>query len=78
MMAKSVLGRSALPLYASVLPRSCTRGEVAVEGFSEVLAKEVGSLGIKVTIIEPGASAPIGPATHDQSCAASPMSSRSG
>src|SRR6202046_2563591 len=27
----------------------------AVEGFSEVLAKEVGPLGVKVTIIEPGA-----------------------
>ncbi|MCX5497639.1 oxidoreductase [Kaistia dalseonensis] len=27
----------------------------AVEGFSEVLAKEVGPLGIKVTILEPGA-----------------------
>src|SRR2546426_7100705 len=27
----------------------------AVEGFSEVLAKEVGPLGIKVTIVEPGA-----------------------
>jgi NAD(P)-dependent dehydrogenase (short-subunit alcohol dehydrogenase family) len=27
----------------------------AVEGFSEVLAKEVSSLGVKVTIIEPGA-----------------------
>jgi NAD(P)-dependent dehydrogenase (short-subunit alcohol dehydrogenase family) len=26
----------------------------AVEGFSEVLAKEVGPLGVKVTIIEPG------------------------
>jgi NAD(P)-dependent dehydrogenase (short-subunit alcohol dehydrogenase family) len=27
----------------------------AVEGFSEVLAKEVSSFGVKVTIIEPGA-----------------------
>jgi NAD(P)-dependent dehydrogenase (short-subunit alcohol dehydrogenase family) len=34
----------------------------AVEGFSEVLAKEVGPLGIKVTIVEPADSAPTGAA----------------
>jgi len=33
-------------------------GEVGVEGFSEVLAKEAGPLGVKVTIVEPVGSAP--------------------
>lgn len=43
--------------------RSGAAAKWGVEGFSEVLAKELGPLGIKVTIVEPAASAPTSPAS---------------
>jgi NAD(P)-dependent dehydrogenase (short-subunit alcohol dehydrogenase family) len=45
----SIGGRSGTPGLAAY-----QSAKWAVEGFSEVLAKEVGPLGIKVTIVEPG------------------------
>src|SRR6202041_4166840 len=43
-------GRTARDARSLGLPKR----KVAVGGFSEVMAKEVGPLGIKVTVVEPG------------------------
>ena len=45
-------------------PGAYQTAKFAVEGFSEVVANEVKHLGIKVTIVEPGASGPTGPAAR--------------